>query len=80
MLKKYSDIPQLKNRDFCSIRELSELLDCYTVYEGNAEKFFCGSDWSGDTFPERKGRWFYIRKTASNNGRLAYRFIKSHIK
>lgn len=76
MLKKYADIPVLKNRDFCSIRELSELLDDYTVYEGSAARYICGTDWSGDTFPEEKGKWFYIKKTALNNARLTYRFFR----
>lgn len=76
MLRKYTDIPTLKNKKFCSIKELSEILDCYTVYEGSAKKFLENSNWDDDTFPEEKGRWFYIKNTALNNGKLLYRFAK----
>lgn len=79
MLKKYADIPQLKKSDFCSIRELSDILDPYTIYEGSAEKYLRGNDWSGDTFPQEKGKWFYIKKTAANNSRLAYRYFREKI-
>lgn len=80
MLRKYSDIPGIKNSGFCSIKELSEILDPYMIYEGSAKKYFCGNDWSGDTFPEKKGRWFYIKKTAANNSRLAYRYFRGKMK
>lgn len=80
MLKKYSSVSELKKLDFCSIKELSEILDCYKVYEGSAEKYLCTADWSGDTFPEEKGKWFYWKKTALNNSKLAYRYFRGKIR
>ena len=76
MLQKYSDIPALKNKKFCSLRELSELLKGFEIYEGSAKKYLENTGWEGDTFPEEKGKTFYIRKTALNNGKLFYRFAK----
>ncbi len=76
MLRRYSDIQVLKNKKFCSIKELSELLESCKIYEGSAEKFLKNTGWEGDTFPEEKGKWFYWKKTAINNGKLVYRFAK----
>lgn len=76
MLKKYSEIPEIKNKKFCSIKELSELLEGYKIYEGSTEKFLKNAGWEGDTFPEEKGKWFYWKKTALNNGKLVFRFVK----
>ncbi|MBE6893359.1 MAG: hypothetical protein E7482_05040 [Ruminococcaceae bacterium] len=76
MLEKYSEIPVLKNKKFCSIKELSALLEDYKIYEGSAEKFIENACWEGDTFPQEKGKWFYWKKTALNNGKLVYRFAK----
>lgn len=76
MLEKYSEIPVLKNKKFCSIKELSALLEDYKIYEGSAEKFIENACWEGDTFPQEKGKWFYWKKTALNNGKLVYRFVK----
>lgn len=76
MLRRYSNITVLKNKKFWSIKELAELLDEYTVYEGSAKKFLEDIDWSDDTFPEEKGKWFYIKNTAKNNSKLVYRFIR----
>ncbi|MBQ3531987.1 MAG: hypothetical protein IJA05_08765 [Oscillospiraceae bacterium] len=76
MLEKYAEIPVLKNKKFCSIKELSALLEGYKIYEGSAEKFIENACWEGDTFPQEKGKWFYWKKTALNNGKLVYRFAK----
>ncbi len=76
MLEKYAEIPVLKNKKFCSIKELAELLESYTIYEGSAEKFLENAEWEGDTFPEERGKWFYWKKTILNNGKLVYRFAK----
>lgn len=76
MLEKYSEVPVLKNKKFCSIKELSALLEDYKIYEGSAEKFIENACWEGDTFPQEKGKWFYWKKTALNNGKLVYRFAK----
>ena len=76
MLEKYSEVPVLKNKKFCSIKELSDLLEDYKIYEGSAEKFIENACWEGDTFPQEKGKWFYWKKTALNNGKLVYRFAK----
>ena len=76
MLEKYSEVPVLKNKKFCSIKELSALLEDYKIYEGSAEKFIENACWEGDTFPREKGKWFYWKKTALNNGKLVYRFAK----
>ena len=76
MLEKYVEIPVLKNKKFCSIKELSALLEDYKIYEGSAEKFIENACWEGDTFPQEKGKWFYWKKTALNNGKLVYRFAK----
>ena len=76
MLKKYADIPVLKNKKFCSIRELSNILQEYMVYEGTAEKFMKNANWEGDTFLQEKGKAFYIKNTVKNNGELLRRFIK----
>ena len=76
MLEKYSEVPVLKNKKFCSIKELSALLEDYKIYEGSAEKFIENACWEGDTFPQEKGKWFYWKKTALNNGKLVYRFVK----
>ena len=76
MLEKYAEIPVLKNKKFCSIKELSALLEDYKIYEGSAEKFIENACWEGDTFPQEKGKWFYWKKTALNNGKLVYRFAK----
>lgn len=76
MLEKYVEIPVLKNKKFCSIKELSALLEDYKIYEGSAEKFIENACWEGDTFPQEKGKWFYWKKTALNNGKLVYRFVK----
>lgn len=76
MLEKYAEIPVLKNKKFCSIKELSALLEDYKIYEGSAEKFIENAGWEGDTFPQEKGKWFYWKKTALNNGKLVYRFAK----
>ena len=76
MLQKYANIPTLQNKKFCSIKELSELLETFAVYEGSAEKFLKNACWEGDTFPDEKGKLFYWKKTALNNGKLVYRFVK----
>ncbi len=76
MLEKYSEVPVLKNKKFCSIKELSALLEDYKIYEESAEKFIENACWEGDTFPQEKGKWFYWKKTALNNGKLVYRFAK----
>ena len=76
MLEKYAEVPVLKNKKFCSIKELSALLEDYKIYEGSAEKFIENACWEGDTFPQEKGKWFYWKKTALNNGTLVYRFVK----
>lgn len=76
MLEKYAEIPVLKNKKFCSIKELSALLEDYKIYEGSTEKFIENACWEGDTFPQEKGKWFYWKKTALNNGKLVYRFAK----
>lgn len=76
MLEKYSEVPVLKNKKFCSIKELSALLEDYKIYEGSAEKFIENACWEDDTFPQEKGKWFYWKKTALNNGKLVYRFAK----
>ena len=76
MLKKYADIPVLKERDFCTIKELSDILDGYRIYEGSAEKFIEKAHWCGDKFDEKKGFPFYFKKTVSNNAKLLCRFIK----
>ena len=76
MLQKYADVPALENKKFCSIKELSELLEEFKVYEGSAGKFIENAGWEGDTFPEEKGKVFYWKKTALNNGKLVYRFAK----
>ena len=76
MLEKYAEVPVLKNKKFCSIKELSALLEDYKIYEGSAEKFIENACWEGDTFPQEKGKWFYWKKTALNNGKLVYRFAK----
>ncbi len=76
MLRRYADIPVLKPGKFCSIKELSEILDDYTVYEGSAERYLENAEWHGDTFPEEKGKWFYWKKTVANNSKLAYRFVR----
>ncbi|MBQ8594634.1 MAG: hypothetical protein IJ406_01560 [Oscillospiraceae bacterium] len=76
MLEKYAEIPVLKNKKFCSIKELSALLEDYKIYEGSTEKFIENACWEGDTFPQEKGKWFYWKKTALNNGKLVYRFVK----
>ncbi|MBQ5322017.1 MAG: hypothetical protein J6J07_01065, partial [Oscillospiraceae bacterium] len=52
MLEKYAEIPVLKNKKFCSIKELSALLEDYKIYEGSAEKFIENACWEGDTFPQ----------------------------
>lgn len=79
MLKKYTEIPVLKNKKFCSIKQLYNILEPYKIYEGSAEKYLSVSDWEGDTFPAEKGKAFYWKKTASNNGKLFYRFIKTKL-
>ncbi len=76
MLEKYAEVPVLKNKKFCSIKELSALLEDYKIYEGSTEKFIENACWEGDTFPQEKGKWFYWKKTALNNGKLVYRFAK----
>ena len=76
MLQKFTDIPEIKNKKFCSIKELSEILDCYKVYEGSVEKFFEGASWENDGFIEEKGWTFYVKKAAVTNAELFLRFIK----
>ncbi len=75
MLQKYAEIPAFKNKKFCSIKELSALLEDYKIYEGSADKFFKNADWEEDTFPEEKGKAFYWKKTAQNGKKLVYRFV-----
>lgn len=77
MLKKYADIPVLKEKEFCSVKELSEILEPYKIYEGGAEKFFCNAKWGKDSFPMEKGKAFYIKNTIKNNGKLLRRFFKN---
>ena len=77
MLKEYSEIAVLKTKDFCSIRELYEILLPYKIYEGSAEKFLSGASWEKDSFSEKQSVFFYIRKTAGNNLKLVKRFIKT---
>ena len=76
MLKKYADVSAIKNKKFCSIKELSEILEIYAVYEGSAEKFLENAGLEDDTFPQEKGKTFYWKKTAINNGKLFYRLVK----
>ena len=61
MVRKYSDIPELKEEKFLSIEDFCEMLDSYKVYEGSIEKFFAGADWEGDSFAEEKGTLFRWR-------------------
>ncbi|MBQ7875060.1 MAG: hypothetical protein IJ306_07900 [Oscillospiraceae bacterium] len=79
MLRKYSDIPVLKECKFCSIKEACEILEPYKIFEGSAGAYLKNADWFGDTFPEEMGTWFYTKKTFYNNGRLAYRFVKGKL-
>ena len=75
MLKKYADIPVLRDMDFCNIKELSEILEPYIIYEGSAEKYIRSAEWCGDEFDKEMGLWFCFSKTVSNNAKLIWRFI-----
>lgn len=75
-LKKYTEISEIEERNFCSIRELCEILLPYKIYEGSAEKFLSGAEWGKDLFLEKKKTVFYFLKTAENNAELLKRFIK----
>ncbi len=74
-IKKFAFLPYINKNKFCSIKSLAASLEKFTIYEGSAEKFIVGADWNGDTFPEEKGRWFAIKKTAGNNIRLVEKLI-----
>lgn len=76
MLRKFSELPEIKNEKFLSIKEFCEILEPYTVYEGSIEKFFGGADWEGDPFTEEKSGAFLFKKTVSRNAKLIKRFIK----
>lgn len=54
MLQKYSDIQVIKNKKFCSLRELSDLLKGFEIYEGSAENFLKTP--VGKGIPSRKKR------------------------
>lgn len=75
-LKKQAKIPELENKNFCSIRNLCEILSPYKIYEGSAEKFLSGAEWGKDTFPKKKTAGFYLSKTAETNAELLKRFIR----
>ena len=75
-IRKFAFLPFLEKNRFCSIKSLAANLEKYTVYEGSAEKFICGADWNGDTFPEDRGYWFRIRKTVGTNKRLVEKLLK----
>lgn len=76
MLRRYSDVPELENKKFLTIKELCGFLEKYKIYEGSAERFLEKAGWETDSFPEEKGKWFYWKKTALNNGKLIFRFLK----
>ena len=74
-LKEFSEIPEIKNKNFCSIRELCEILSPFKIYECSAEKFLTEAKWGNDTFLEKKSPGFYLYKTAKTNAELLKRFI-----
>lgn len=78
MLKNFTDIKFREKKDFYSIKELSEVLEPYKIYEGSGEKFLSGAAWGKDSFSEDKSFFFLLGKTIGNNAELLKRFIKKH--
>lgn len=76
MLRKYSDVQELKEDKYISIKEFCEILDPFTVYEGSIEKFFEGANWEGDAFLEEKSVFSFWKGAFKNNSELFRRFIK----
>lgn len=79
MLKKYTDISVLKTKEYCSIKELAEILSEYKIYEGSAEMYLENAGWEDDTFCIEKGKDFYIKNTVKNNAELIKRFFKKSL-
>ena len=77
MLRRFSDVPGLREEKFLSIKETCEILDPYTVYEGSIEKFFEGADWEGDAFLEEKSVYSCWKDTFLNILRMFRRLIKN---
>ena len=77
MVRKYSDIPELKEEKFLSIEDFCEMLDSYKIYEGSIEKFFDGADWEEDSFTEKKSTFYRWKAAIKNNIMLFRRFIKN---
>lgn len=76
MLENFTDIKSFEKSGFCSIRELSGILEPYKIYEGSGEKFLYAADWGTDTFAEKKSAFFLFEKTLENNFELLKRLIK----
>ena len=77
MVRKYSDIPELKEEKFLSIEDFCEMLDSYKIYEGDIEKFFEGANWEEDHFAEEKSIFHRWKAAIKNNIKLLRRFIKN---
>ena len=77
MVRKYSDLPELKEEKFLSIEDFCEMLDSYKIYEGDIEKFFAGADWKEDAFIEEKSIFYRWKAAIKNNLVLFRRFIKN---
>ena len=76
IVRDFCEIEELKKRSFVSIKDFSEILDPYTVYEGPTEKYFPGADWGTDRFLKKISPWFCIKQTIWNNARLIKRMFE----
>ena len=75
MVKEFCEIGELNKRDFVSVKDFSEILEPYKIYEGPTEKYFDGAEWENDLFPKKISLWFAVKKTLCNNAKLIKRFF-----
>ena len=74
ILKDFCKLANLKEKDYCSIKELSEILEEYKIYEGTVD--FQNNSWEEDLYLTRQPLLEKMKKTSYLFTLLIARFFK----
>ena len=74
ILKDFCKLANLKEKDYCSIKELSEILEEYKIYEGTFD--FQNNSWEEDLYLTRQPLLEKMKKTSYLYTLLIARFFK----
>ncbi len=74
ILKDFCKLANLKEKDYCSIKELSEILEEYKIYEGTFD--FQNNSWEEDLYLTRQPLLEKMKKTSYLFTLLIARFFK----